>query len=308
MNFVILVYMLYHVQMYLALKLQASEKRLKIVDLASCRICYEMFSFEFDYDQFQSANAEKDISNHLNWLRSDPRIMGNESVNVLALAQEIAMKYFLKSGEIQFNESKKLTCSKFSIGENSDCDKLKLGTCTLVLSSNLNCSDQIEDLFHKEPNQSIKKASNESELNTNSYNYSSQLTQTSERPSNQSLNRKLVNSESTNIEKNLLNLSKMLNLETDQLVNGQNLLPKSSNQNIKTDIQNYPKHQEMPISLIEIAPEVKEYDITKLQNDQNTSSSQKLNSASWSPPRPALFDNFQDNLGNQLKEISFLTK
>lgn len=62
-------------------------------------------------------------------------------------------------------------------------------------------------------------------------------------------------------------------------------------------------------SLLELSPEI--------NLKSNNSNYEKLKSDadfyvnsnnSWKPNKPILFDNFQDNLGSQLKEISFLTK
>lgn len=311
MNFVILLYVLYQIRMYMSLKMQPNEKRWSLSDLASCRICYEMFSFEFDYDKFQaSSDTEKSIASMMNWLKNDPQVNSSELINVQALAQEIAMKYFLKSGEIQFNEANKITCDKTPIGDNADCDKLKLGTCTLIISSNVNCPDLLQKLYRNEFKR-LESGNNQLKASLNSYNT---LGQPISLNSNISSSSNLIstNPANSNVENKLLSLSQILNLETDQLVNGPAQFTKQPNQQYQTDnssIQKHNKHnQDMPISLIEIAPEVKEYDITKLQTDPKNASSQNNGNSSWSPPRPALFDNFQDNLGNQLKEISFLTK
>ena len=70
-------------------------------------------------------------------------------------------------------------------------------------------------------------------------------------------------------------------------------LKKSKNRGIQTS------------SLLEISPEVLESNYTP----KSPNEVEKIDGPSnWTPPKPVLFDNFQDNLGSQLKDISQLTK
>lgn len=143
----------------------------------------------------------------------------------------------------------------------------------------------------------------------------------------------------------LENLSKLLNLETQKLLQkNENKSSESLNKNFKNKqriISNINKniniHSKSKNSNIinssmlelEIAPEIveknyvpfsekdaialkKHSELNNLRSNLFSNSNQANNipneAKSWSAPKPVIFDNFQDSLANQLKDISYLSR
>lgn len=144
----------------------------------------------------------------------------------------------------------------------------------------------------------------------------------------------------------LENLSKLLNLETQKLLlKNENKSSDSLNKNFKNkqriisninknvNIHNKSKNSNILNSSmleLEIAPEIVEKNYvpfsekdalvlkkhselnnlrSNLFNNSNQTNNNIPNEAkSWSAPKPVIFDNFQDSLANQLKDISYLSR
>lgn len=143
----------------------------------------------------------------------------------------------------------------------------------------------------------------------------------------------------------LENLSKLLNLETQKLLQkNENKSSESLNKNFKNKqriISNINKniniHSKSKNSNVinssmlelEIAPEIveknyvpfsekdaialkKHSELNNLRSNLFSNSNQANNipneAKSWSAPKPVIFDNFQDSLANQLKDISYLSR
>lgn len=307
MSFVILLFVFFQIQMFTSLKMPQSGNRANLSDLAQCRICYEMFSFRFDFDVYQgNPDIENKINAVVNRLRSEPEVVVTEPVNQLGIAQEIAMKFFLKSGEIQLDESHKASCEKKAIGVSSQCDKMKFETCELIMSNGNTCENlsrllirsdngnsspiqnRVNSAYDNYPQNSMP-GSSQNFMEQNNFKIADTLTQNSSQIDEGSIESKLVK------------LSKILNKETDQLVNGPSSLIQDNQNTLSHQVSKF--EMPLPISLIDVSPEIKG---TSNQYSQNNIQSQ--NNQGWTQPQPVLFNNFQENLGNQLKEISYLTK
>lgn len=108
------------------------------------------------------------------------------------------------------------------------------------------------------------------------------------------------------INKEFINIEQIKNLFNKQLSGGMSNIANLKKHRIEKNKHSKTLSNDIgKSSLLEIAPEV-------IESNYTPNTPQEIDkqdgSSSWAPPRPVLFDNFQESLGNQLKDISFLTK
>jgi hypothetical protein len=212
-----------------------------------CRICQEMFSIDFNIDQFMKdsnkVNIVKSFIQNIfpNRLAQVNNLLSSD--NLQFMTQEISMQYFFKGAENQINEKYKpqlQLCKMKQSGIDSTCDSMKLNICESILSFNSGYCSVMPKVEINMPKVEINMPIPQANL--------MQQIQNQINPLNQ-------------IMKNINNAQ-----------------PNPEN-----------------ISLIELTP-------SYIEN--NFDSKPKTH---WSPPKPVLLENFERSMGDQLKEISYLT-
>ena len=144
MNFVILVYTLYLVRLYLGLKIPPnannSMKVRSFKELLECRICMDLFSYDFNYDQYLKNKEALDMMK--NFIKeSKQKYLGDEeeinNSNIEIISRELSMKYFFKGGEID-NFEKVKSCKNKTLNDynsnNNFCELTMSKACEYVMS------------------------------------------------------------------------------------------------------------------------------------------------------------------------------
>lgn len=139
MNFIILVYVLYLVRLYLGLKVPPNNYKRSFNELLQCRICMDLFSYDFNYDEYLKNKAtlaqikESLIASKLAFQGKDEEVSKNK---IEVISREISMKYFFKGSDYNEDTNKIKKCiakSKERINnsiKNDNYDK----ECEIVLS------------------------------------------------------------------------------------------------------------------------------------------------------------------------------
>ena len=255
--------------------------------LIKCKICQEMFEFNFNFDEFLKSNKIQNIINTFGLIEENKKELDTyfSNDNMEFITKEISMQYFFKGTESQFDEAsaKNKECKSMKVGNEETCDKLKFEYCEKVLSfEDETCQSfkkSFSDIFkHLKSNKSENKK-NTLKASTNSI--SNQLSKTNFDFNNfqeiQNSFRENNNSPKFSfMQKNSHNIQNNMN-EAD---------------NIESQFGN--------ISLMELKQDRTNLNLNPLANiNQNRS---------WTPPKPVLLDNFQTNIGDQLKDISALAR
>jgi hypothetical protein len=204
-----------------------------------CRTCQEMFSIDFNIDQFMKDKNKMNIVKSFiqsifpNRLAEVNNLLSSD--NLQFMTQEISMQYFFKGAENQIDEKyvpQLQQCKLKQSGLDGTCDSMKLNICESILSFN---SGYCSVMPKVEINMPVPQV-------------------------------------------NLMQIQNQINPLNQIMKNINKALPNPEN-----------------ISLIELTPNYIE---------NNFDSKPKTH---WSPPKPVLLDNFERSMGDQLKEISYLT-
>jgi hypothetical protein len=289
-------------------------KAADVQKMIQCLICVNMFQKGFNYDEFMKDTTAVDkIRTRLSGYY-DPVLL-NSSLSKESLdymTKEITMQYFFKGAETQFDEktnNQVKTCQP-----ESTCEKVKLSLCESILSlesglctNNIPGQESIRvvDNSNKQPSNTPPAVdSNKNNLNVEALAKQFELLQNQQqKPSSNTFQNTLTNQQQMDYLNNLLgSKSPLMSLNNNNGLLNSNFV--GYNQLQQNPLLNNPGFnnnmykQTTPdnISLLQVTQKY-------LDNNAVNDSNQKQ----WTPPKPLLLDNFQNNIGEQLKEISLLT-
>ena len=122
------------------------EKLKKIID---CKICQEMFHFDFNYETLLKNESEnKMIKSYFEEIKQDELNIKDyfSKENLEYILKEISMQYFFKGEDSQFSSEENIeilkTCKFEKLGISEKCDNLKLKLCENILNVEQNtCLD-----------------------------------------------------------------------------------------------------------------------------------------------------------------------
>jgi hypothetical protein len=319
MQFLIL---LYGVMTLNCIKLTARSKQ-AFTDPASkqlqCAICLQMFTVNFDYEQItKNLQYSHNIKKYLAKIGKDEseidKLMNKDKFN--NLAQDVAMQYFFKGADSQFEEkiNKNFnSCKLRPPMEDQPCDKLRLGLCEDLLSYdreiciNSFSGSSTYNLIKTNNAHDLNNSNSFNNLNIQSLNEIPEIGSSLKPIRKQMENNNNLNNMNNN-NNNLFNFPSTSSLlkfkqqeqEQESEINGlaklQNILKNNNNNNNQYNSLRHQMNEDKPadISLLELSPSY----IKK-----NYSSIPKTH---WQPPKPVLLENFDRNIGSQLQEISIL--
>ncbi len=290
---IIFVLTLYQLKLYVSLK--GPPKQI-IIEFSQCNVCFEMFKFDFNFEQLEKDQVFTQLKSIIKDFSSQ---FGGLTLNMEAVAKDVAMKYFSKNDDKTLKDFDQ-QCKVTKAGVNLECDSKKNGFCDKLLSlKDKQCSDIIKSKKEKAADSSKDISMIMNTLNNNSNeNGNNQL-------SMQNSQQASINNENNPLE----HLSRIINQESDKFLGNPNSNPSNNNYNSANQTNQYFGNSNLPISnknyyqqssLLEISPPA----ITDIKPTQFNF---KEPNHQWTPPKPIVLDNFQDNLGTQLKEISYLT-
>jgi hypothetical protein len=263
---------------------------------AQCLICVEMFQKGFNYDEFMKDSAIIDkIKSRLSFYDQVSLGSSLSKDNLEFVTKEISMQYFFKGAESQFDE--KTTNQVKSCGQDN-CEQLKLGLCENILSLEVGtCMKSVSrDVGNPVQQAGEKNIGLESLMKQ----FEQQKAATVQATQNDILNmlakNQLLGNQNPAASFNplinpLASLSGSLNgiNNLNNLNNLSQLNPYNNVNNLSNQI-----YKQLPPDNISLLQVTQKY-VDDTANKQ------------WTPPKPLLLDNFQNNIGEQLKEISLLT-
>jgi hypothetical protein len=197
------------------------------------------------------------------------------------------MQYFFKGAESQFDETISLQynhCKQKKIGIDDKCDAMKLSLCENILSFEKRLCLDIKKhfsnfLLNKRKDRGTEEVLKRKEITRkDAYSSNGEVEENIKKFSNFRLKQKqneITSLGNLNEINKKLQQFKQLNIEA----------PSKSNDMIKNFSET---------SLLELNPEYIE---------KNFDSKPKSH---WKPPKPVLLENFENSIGDQLKDISFL--
>jgi hypothetical protein len=268
--------------------------------LVKCKLCQEMFEFNFNFDELLKSNKILNIKQTFGLIEDNK----NESEtyfsndNMEFITKEISMQYFFKGTESQFDEasSNNKQCKTLKVGSDDNCDKLKFEACEKVLSFDagicVNFKKTFAEIFKSIKSEKFsfnKKGQNN--LRTN--NIDQALVKNNPDNYDNLENMNIILKKANKIDEEGTNLKFQFNKIPSASFNfkQKNLHPESDN--FRNQFEN--------MSLIEVKQERER--LPNLMSNSNTETSR-----TWTPPRPVLLENFQANIGDQLKDISQLAR
>jgi hypothetical protein len=313
MHFVIIIYVIFVLQ--LSFLKSADNRRKETANQKSiqCKVCQEMFRYDFDYDKLiKDEETEKQIEKYFTEkgggvpVNEDEEGVDKNKENSIKskieiMAKEISMQYFFKGGETQFetlinNQDEYKFCKNYERSKgNKKCEKIKNKVCEDVLGyENEQCGNKYDDKNLNEdlPVVKIKPThttyQTNSNLNTkNDSNSPIKINLQKNKIKNKNLNpqaqKEFFNFRSTDAGVNINNSLQSLN--NFNKMNSQQHLQRSAD----------PENPYANMSLLQLTPEYV---------SQNFDSVPKSH---WQPPKPVLLQNFENSMGDQLKDISMLT-
>jgi hypothetical protein len=285
-----------------------------------CEICIRMFQYEFDFDKLlKDENKIKEI-----------RMLNKNNDNVEMIAKEIAMQYFFKGADSQFegkmpNGFNIQICKETQIGMDMACDKVRKSLCEGILSlENGICESSEIEMMKKtynfnypmphtqevkqlafnhnflQPINQIKENEVKSDIFSNNFQNNIQNNQNQElhnfkeqikvKDNEREKNNLLQNSFQEYL-KSLSNTGKGLGQIQQPRFKEQNFNPPLPNNDEAAINSNSNKYTQT--SFLNLTPEY---------ISQNFDSQPKTH---WRPPTPVLLKNF--DMADQLRDISILT-
>jgi hypothetical protein len=263
-----------------------------------CLICEDMFQKGFNYEEFmKDASAIDKIKN---------RLSGNFDMNVLSttlnkdnlefVTKEISMQYFFKGAESQFDEntSKQIKlCNENNAQQ--QCEKVKLGLCENILSFESGLCTYINSSPIRPVNDNKVVDSPGIANHTALPNNIQQMQDTF---SQQSQGNNMHSFHSNKAANQFMNSNMYTNAFNPAMLGAAGYPPYMMNNGMASMVN----MQALPltpdnISLLQVSQKYLE------NNNAIDDSKQKQ----WNAPKPVLLDNFQSNIGDQLKDISLLT-
>lgn len=282
-----------------------SSSNLNDPNIFKCKICTEMVEIDFNYDSLMSNgdNLNKIKNYFTDSLGIDETIV-NEQLgkdNLEFMTKEISMQYFFKgsesSGGSNIKECKAVKSDK--------CDKLKSNLCEDVVGLNrgdCNLSLIKRDNIKPKNNQMVNKKNsltNDIIDNNNPIDIMAIIAKNAKNSGSLDLNSMLESGK--NMMSNMNSSNKLKRLKSKAAINNppkfrQVNAPLTNDYNVSEDASQYNN-----MSLLDISSP--QMNMADLQDDPH----EDVKKTFWSPPKPVLLDNFQNNLGTQLKDISLLT-
>jgi hypothetical protein len=270
-------------------------------NIFKCKICTEMVDIDFNYDSLIGDEDKLNrIKNYFSQsLGIDEKVV-NEQLgrdNLEFVTKEISMQYFFKGSESSNNSNIK-ECKAV---QTEKCQKLKNNLCEDVLAIKTGGCDPT---INNRDDNKIKTSDFMKKRNLisnsrfdNSMDKIAILSKNSKNSGGLDLNSLM------NDGKNIINTnySNKLKLSKPKAINNP---PKFRQINsVREDFTlNEDASQFNNISLIDVSPpQLRIADLIEHEAHDD------VKKTFWSPPKPVLLDNFQNNLGTQLKDISLLT-
>ena len=240
--------------------------------LIQCKLCQEMFNFNFNFDEMLKSKKIENIKKVFDSLQEEPdELKGYFSKdNLEFVLKEISMQYFFKGGDSLFDSEDNNSSLKNCKDSDSPNEKCDLNKLKICEKVLTFELGMCSDLKIHLKNMMI-----------NHSNKKNQAVQSN----------KLINKKSLNIQSH-----KNMELENLRKQSQENIINYPKYQFKETDKDPDVIKQFGDISLLEMSPEY-------IKN--NFDSTPKSH---WKPPKPVLLQNFERNIGDQLKDISSLAR
>jgi hypothetical protein len=113
-----------------------SKDKLDMKKLVQCKLCQEMFEFEFNYEDILKSKLIDIIKKTFETIEQNKDELKNyfSKDNMEFTAKEISMQYFFKGGESQIDELNSLKFKECKFKRIDECNEMKLGACEKILS------------------------------------------------------------------------------------------------------------------------------------------------------------------------------
>lgn len=273
-----------------------------------CAICLEMFLENFDYNKVsnsdQHINSIKQVLTRFGRSSEEVGTINRDSVEFIS--QEISMHYFLNEAESQFTgkvDSDFSKCKSKMPLEDLNCDKQRLNLCDSILTydagtcgSNLNTPPQSSYISSPSISPPIRRGFD--------------LTQNYPQLRNPAMQNIFSNS-GPNIKTELdqiKNQYQIPQISTNMLNSFQGLNQprfRQESYNSETSLKGPDVEGFNRVGGLSTHSDASPIGFSPSYTRQNFASAPKSH---WSPPKPVLLDNFQADIGNQLKDINSLAK
>jgi hypothetical protein len=276
-----------------------------------CLICEEMFSKGFNFDEFmKDTQVIEKMKGRLPG--ADPLVVYSSlsKDNLEFIAKEVSMQYFFKGAESQFDEK---TMSQVKGCTGQECEKLKLGLCENILSLEkglcTTISEQKASPVCDIGLSAAAAAMDNKKLDSLVGQFEQQKGNTVGISQNDLIN--LINKNHGYLSNPLDRMTNMGNqglglqqLNTYAGMGGMGILNNPYMNNpllgLSNEVYNKPNMTTDNISLLQVGQKY-------LEDPTNNTANMGNIGKQWAPPKPLLLDNFQNNIGEQLKDISLLT-
>lgn len=295
-------------------------------NIFKCKLCTEMIDVDFNYDQLM--NNEDKIRSIKNYLLNEIGVEEKKvseqfsKDNLEFLTKEISMQYFFKGSESKTAGDLK-ECIRV---QTEQCKKIKIRLCEEILAiDNCDCKPSfkpsISNTFGilKNSKQNLIEGMLKNRKNV-------EKEQGSDQPSESNMDLISVMNKNSNFQGGLnisnLNSNSARNkasnyigekfLDLSKLENSTNM-----KQSLSKSINNLTKFSQINVNDIETLEDASKYNNMSLIDVDVPIPApnigiphqvlEPLKPNFWTPPKPVLLDNFQNNLGSQLKDISILT-
>jgi hypothetical protein len=279
--------------------------------LIQCKLCEEMFDFNFNYEEILKSKKIDSIRRAFGALQSskDDFSISNyfSKDNMEFVTKEISMQYFFKGADSLIDEVDSLKfkeCKNNKTSNTAICQKLKLGVCEKVLNYEdgvcVNLQNHLKSII-AQMNNLRGRGKKDKEITSDT---PEQLSNSIPEISIETLRNKKL--QELNRMNNISNLNKVQPLHLkpieEGIINFQKFHFKQRNgvkENTYTDLNDKDGDvikQFGDISLLQLSPEYIK---------QNFDSVPKSH---WQPPKPVLLQNFERNIGDELKDISSLAR
>lgn len=276
--------------------------------LIQCKLCEEMFDFNFNYEEILKSKKIESIRKAFEALQSKNEEFSVNNYfskdNMEFVTKEISMQYFFKGADSLIDEVDSLKykeCKNNKTSNSLQCQKLKLRVCEKVLNYEdgvcINLQNHLKGIIAQMNN-----------LRGREKKYKGIPSDTTEQLSNSLSEISIENLKNKKLQElnrmnnmNKLNNIQSLNLKPNEegIINFQKFHFKQRNgvqENSYKDKDGDVIKQFGDISLLQLTPEYIK---------QNFDSVPKSH---WQPPKPVLLQNFERNIGDQLKDISSLAR
>ena len=132
MNFIIFIFLFYQFSLIVGIKISDKKSYNEYTKLVQCKVCEEMFGYNFNYDEY--LKNDNNIKYLNEFFKDSPldRVHYLGKDNMEFITKEISMQYFFKGNDLQIDNAIIDNCKPKS--DDKKCRQYKLTSCAKILS------------------------------------------------------------------------------------------------------------------------------------------------------------------------------